>query len=79
MKVEICSLDNGSGMTSKLRVYKHHFRDIFNTQPYCDIEEDNFIECCKNPDLAVAQMEKGKTIFDVSLHKLDDLCIKLFR
>ena len=79
MKVEICSLDNGSGTNSKLRVYKHHFQHIFDSRPFCDIEEDDFIECCPNPDKAIQQMDKGKTIFNVSASKLEELSKRIYR
>ena len=72
MKVEIISTDNGSGMSSILKVHKHHFQHIFESSPFVAIEEEDFFECCPNPDKAFEQAQKGKIVFNVSLEKLTE-------
>ena len=78
MKVQIYSLDDGSGLNTTLRVFKHHFRDMFESRPYCDIDTDDFIECCNNPDKAVERIEKSEIVFNVNATLLNEKAIKIF-
>ena len=78
MKVQIISDDNGSGTITSLMVYKCYNpqQNLFEHKPCCKIEEDEFFELCKNPELAIKQAQEGKYIFDVPLKKLLEASIK---
>lgn len=70
MKIQINSLDNGSGCYPMLEVYK--VTDKFNntdTRPICKIWEDDFCELLT--DRLINKMyDKGQIIFNVDKNKL---------
>jgi len=72
MKVEICSNDNGSGMITTLNVFKCYNpqQNLFETKPFCKIEEDDFFELLSEKEFEKA--EQGKTVFNVSLSKIEE-------
>lgn len=80
MKVQIISNDNGSGTITTFDVYKCYNpqQNLFEHKPCCKIEEDEFFELCKNPDLAIKQAQEGKYIFDVPLNQLLEKAIKVY-
>jgi hypothetical protein len=75
MKVEINSLDNGSGMNSNLEVWADYNpqNKVFN-KPFCIIDENDFIECfdVSKQDNIIKQMESGKIVFEVNKNNLID-------
>jgi hypothetical protein len=75
MKVEINSLDNGSGMNSNLEVWADYNpqNKVFN-KPFCIIDENDFIECfdVSKQDNIMKQMESGKIFFEVNKNNLID-------
>lgn len=81
MKVEINSMDNGSGMNDTLEVWGDYNpqNKVFN-KVLCRIEADNFIECFPEhkQNKIVEQMENGKCIFDVSKESLFNNCKQWF-
>lgn len=69
MKVQINSMDNGSGLNSNLEVwggYNPQNKVFYN--PICIIDEDDFIECFPEDkqDSIIKKMQKGVYIFDVN-------------
>lgn len=76
MKVQIYSNDNGSGCNSTLTVYKHHFRDIYEREPLCVIEEDSFFDLLPDKQYLLAQ--NGKINFNVNQAELLNVSIKNF-
>jgi len=81
MKVEINSLDNGSGMSELLEVWGDYNpqNKVFNKR-LCTIETDDFLGCFSEDkqDKVFDQMQKGKYIFDVSKQLLQDNCKKWY-
>jgi len=80
MKVQINSLDNGSGTNSNLEVCADYNpqNKVFN-KPFCIIDEDDFIECFPEykKDSIFKQMQEGKTVFEVSKDNLINNCKRL--
>lgn len=81
MKVEISSMDNGSGMNTKLFIKSDYNSQnkTFNKN-FGVIEEDDFIECfpIERQDRVIRQMLLGKFTFDVDKSILQDKCKQLF-
>lgn len=80
MMVQIESLDNGSGVNTKLDIYK-----VYNTKqklteprPYCLIEQDDFFELFNDPEKEFNKACEGKIYFNVSLNELDKQCKKIY-
>jgi len=80
MLVQIDSCDNGSGLNSKLRIYK-----VYNTRlklteprPYCLIEQDDFFELFADPEKEFDKACNGKEFFNVKLNELDIKCKKIY-
>ena len=73
MLIEICSTDNGSGMSTKLKAYKCYNpqQKLFESTPCCTIEEDDF--CSLLTDKQVEQFINGKYIFNIKLNDLLEL------
>jgi hypothetical protein len=80
MKVEINSLDNGSGMNSNLEVWADYNpqNKVFN-KAFCIIDEEDFLECFAEDkqDKIFKQMQEGKTTFEVNKEILTDKCKRL--
>jgi hypothetical protein len=80
MKVQINSMDNGSGLNSNLEVWADYNpqNKVFN-KPFCVIDEDDFLACFDDAkaNKVFEQMQGGKIIFDVPKDKLIDNCKRL--
>jgi hypothetical protein len=80
MKVQINSMDNGSGLNSNLEVWADYNpqNKVFN-KPFCIIDEDDFLACFEpnKQDKVIDQMHAGIIIFDVPKDKLTDNCKRL--
>jgi len=78
MLVEIISLDNGSGLNTKLDVYLSYNpqRKLFENRPFCCIEEDDFFDIL--PDKEVDKAIEGKTQFNVNKAQLFDKAKRIY-
>ena len=80
MKVQINSLDDGSGMNSNLEVWADYNpqNKVFN-KPFCIIEHDDFIDCFDESKQykTFEQMQAGKIVFDVNKNTLIDKAKRL--
>ena len=80
MKVQINSMDNGSGLNSNLEVWAdcNPQNKVFN-KAFCIIDESDFLECFDEAkaDKVFEQMQAGKIIFDVPKDKLTDKCKRI--
>ena len=70
MLIQVDSTDNGSGMSTKLKVYKCYNPKLklFDNRPYTTIEEDDFIELLTPSQQK--KFEQGTYIFNLPLSKL---------
>lgn len=80
MLVKIDPLDDGSGVDTRLRIYK-----VYNTRqkltegwPYCLIEQDDFFDLFRNPEKEFEKACEGKEYFNVTLNELDVKCKKIY-
>jgi hypothetical protein len=78
MLVEIHSLDNGSGVNTKLDVYLSYNpqRKLFEQRPFCMIEEDDFFDLLAEKEFEKAQ--NGKIHFNVAKTQLFEKANKVY-
>ena len=80
MKVQVNSLDNGSGMNSNYEIWADYNpqNKVFN-KAFCIIDESAFLECFdeNKADKIFEQLQNGKIVFDVSKDKLIENCKRL--
>jgi len=80
MMVLIDSLDNGSGVNTKLDIYKVYNtkQKLTDSRPYCSIEQDDFFELFNDPEKEFNKACEGKMYFNVNLNELDKQCKKIY-
>ena len=80
MKVQVNSLDNGSGMNSNYEIWADYNpqNKVFN-KAFCIIDESAFLGCFdeNKTDKIFEQLQNGKIVFDVSKDKLIENCKRL--
>lgn len=78
MLVEICNLDNGSGVNSNLDVYLSYndTRKLFELRPYCRIDENDFAEILTNKQ--IENMQNGQIHFRINKAKLEKNANKVY-
>ncbi len=69
MKVKIISLDDGSHVSEMLDVYKGYNpqNQTSDQFPFAKIHQEDFFECCKNPEKAFDKYLAGESVFDVKI------------